>query len=846
MNEPDSVDSCDVLPTVRKRVTSVPVDNVCDSNHNLSYNLNVCVWNCESWLQKLDRMDVVRFFLSYDIFSLSETYVDYVFPSSLFSDYDVYIAKAKATRLSQQGRLSGGVIVYVRKCLSPLVERVKIVYDNIVVLKLSECLFGLCKPVIMICAYVPPYDSKFWNVTKQGYGFEIIEECVIDMFEKYGDIHLLICGDLNARTGSGNFVKNNITDFLDDTGTFQYDDCDDCDGGNDFSRRSEDKVTNVFGKQLLEICNMFDCIILNGLCKRGFDDASTFISQSGCSVIDYFLISDELCTADFVRSFNIRSLVDSTHLPICLEIAVNSTGYTSDMNRRDKKQLKKINKVIWNEEKETDFVSSLEMYFDQDALLNIMNIIDFDVDFALELFTKCLLDASECMKKSVVVGGTQRNANWFDGECKESKVKVYSLLRIFKRTRNDNDRINFVTARKKYKELLRNKKNGYKRDTVTRLLQCEKNARLFWRELKQTGCSARKKTSDKISVDDWHNHFKGVFNEENRGSRDSNYVNDIINENNIKIDKLDCPITHNEIREAIRKLKSGKACGVDGIMAEMLKLSGESTVEFMHKLFNTVFNEGIYPVEWQKAMIVPIFKKGDQHKPDNYRGISLLSLVSKCYTSILNKRLVTWAEENNKMSDAQAGFRKGYSTIDHIFTLSAIVEKSLGKRGGKLYVCFVDLRKAFDSVRRDLLLEIMEKNGLSSKFMNAILSMYKSVVSCVRVGATQTEFFECPVGLRQGCMLSPILFSIFINEIAANIEKDGLHGIQLLPGLLELFILLFADDIALLTDSVRKLQNHLNILNSMCEELMLVSIKLKGAQFRGIFRLVYGRFQRNG
>jgi hypothetical protein len=84
-----------------------------------------------------------------------------------------------------------------------------------------------------------------------------------------------------------------------------------------------------------------------------------------------------------------------------------------------------------------------------------------------------------------------------------------------------------------------------------------------------------------------------------------------------------------------------------------------------------------------------------------------------------------------------------------------------------------------------------------------------------------TQFFDCPVGLRQGCILSPELFSIFINEIASAVDGKGMHGIQLLPGLIELFILLFADDIVLLSDTARGLQNQINILNDACKNLSL-------------------------
>ena len=141
-----------------------------------------------------------------------------------------------------------------------------------------------------------------------------------------------------------------------------------------------------------------------------------------------------------------------------------------------------------------------------------------------------------------------------------------------------------------------------------------------------------------------------LFEENNTGGENENLT------------EFNRPIDAQEIREAIRKLKSGKAHGCDRILANMLKLAGDTAVQFLTKLFSAVFDEGLYPEEGWKAIIIPIFKKGNKNNTDNYRGISLLSLISKCYTSVLNKRLLSWAEENDKMSDAQAGFRQGYST----------------------------------------------------------------------------------------------------------------------------------------------------------------------------------------
>ena len=97
--------------------------------------------------------------------------------------------------------------------------------------------------------------------------------------------------------------------------------------------------------------------------------------------------------------------------------------------------------------------------------------------------------------------------------------------------------------------------------------------------------------------------------------------------------------------------------------------------------------------------------------------------------------------------------------------------------------------------------------------------MYDSLLSCVRANSEYSDFFDCPVGVRQGCVLSPKIFSLFINHLANYITETGRHGIQLLSGLVELFILLFADDVALLATTPYGLQNQLNSLKACCDRL---------------------------
>ena len=102
-------------------------------------------------------------------------------------------------------------------------------------------------------------------------------------------------------------------------------------------------------------------------------------------------------------------------------------------------------------------------------------------------------------------------------------------------------------------------------------------------------------------------------------------------------------------------------------------------------------------------MIIPLFKKGDHSKVTNYRGISLLDVLSKVFSQILQNRLKTWCDINDLIPEEQAGFRKEYSTVDNIFSLNAIVQKYISKPKGRFYTLFVDFKVAFDSINRNKL-----------------------------------------------------------------------------------------------------------------------------------------------
>jgi hypothetical protein len=155
---------------------------------------------------------------------------------------------------------------------------------------------------------------------------------------------------------------------------------------------------------------------------------------------------------------------------------------------------------------------------------------------------------------------------------------------------------------------------------------------------------------------------------------------------------------------AIGKLKSHKSPGIDQIPVELIKAGGRIIRSEIHKLIISIWNKEELPEEWKESVIVPIYKKGDKTDCSNYRGISLLPTTYKILSKILLSRLTPYAEEI--IGVHQCGFRRNRSTTDHIFSIRQILEKKW-EYNEAVHQLFIDLNKAYDSVRRDVLYNIL-------------------------------------------------------------------------------------------------------------------------------------------
>lgn len=161
--------------------------------------------------------------------------------------------------------------------------------------------------------------------------------------------------------------------------------------------------------------------------------------------------------------------------------------------------------------------------------------------------------------------------------------------------------------------------------------------------------------------------------------------------------------THSMVQEAIRRLQHGRAADHMGLQGEHLIYAVDSLAPFLAHLFNRALAEGL-PAEWTMHTIVPIHKTGDMLDPSNYRTVMVGHVLAKLYGAVLEQELSLYAERAGLRSSGQAGFRRAFSTTDHVFTLRCMIDQARVRKR-KLYCCFVDFRKAFDTVPRERLFQ---------------------------------------------------------------------------------------------------------------------------------------------
>jgi len=307
------------------------------------------------------------------------------------------------------------------------------------------------------------------------------------------------------------------------------------------------------------------------------------------------------------------------------------------------------------------------------------------------------------------------------------------------------------------------------------------------------------------------------------------------------IPDLDLTPSLHEISIAVSGLKNNKASGPDDIPAEVLKHGGHALLHRLHSFIACVWNSRQLPQQWKDANIVTIYKrKGDRAECGNSRGISLLSAAGKVLARVMLRRLLTHVVDI-VVPESQCGFRRQRSTIDMIFVARLLQEKCR-EQYQNLFLAFIDLTKAFDTVNRTLLWGILSKFGCPPQFLAVLREFHDGMTAKVVVDGHESDPFMVNVGVKQGCVLAPVIFNLFLVAVtlafrSGVMTEDGVSLSYRLDGSLfnirrlqtkskishdYVFELQYADDAALPSHTAEGLQRNLDRISEAYQRAGLV------------------------
>ena len=263
-------------------------------------------------------------------------------------------------------------------------------------------------------------------------------------------------------------------------------------------------------------------------------------------------------------------------------------------------------------------------------------------------------------------------------------------------------------------------------------------------------------TSKEEEQQRWKRHFASILNVESHFNPTELGK---VNQRPMRPQLAELPSIE-DLQKAISKIKNGKAGGSLGTLPEMVKIACQDSdiIRRLLKLTHAVWKEKRVPKDWADAILIPIPKKGDLSVCDNWRGISLLDGVGKVIARVLQDRLQQLAEE--ELPESQCGFRKGRGCTDMTCTVRQIVEKAW-EHQAKIFILFIDLRKAYDSVPRQALWLALAKLGIPESTIQLVRSFHQDMQATVQLDGDSSDPIDVGNVLRQGCCMALVLFNLY-------------------------------------------------------------------------------------
>ena len=264
-------------------------------------------------------------------------------------------------------------------------------------------------------------------------------------------------------------------------------------------------------------------------------------------------------------------------------------------------------------------------------------------------------------------------------------------------------------------------------------------------------------------------------------------------------------INMKEMENAKKKLKKKKSCGPDEIPNEIIINLSKEILDHTRRCFNKILISHEIPQPWKEGRIVRIYKgKGAKGKCSSERGITVSSNMGKLFERIINER----TKEKILLSDMQGGGKKGANTSDHLLTI-----QELQKKGKNTYIAFLDVTKAYDKAWADGIMYVMAQQGVQDSTWMTIKKLNEGLTAVAETKHGKTREIKMKDNIRQGGVLSVIMYAILMDEIAKRIKEKNI-GIEIEKDN-KIGCLLWMDDVVLISEKPEELQEMLNITNEI-------------------------------
>jgi len=536
------------------------------------------------------------------------------------------------------------------------------------------------------------------------------------------------------------------------------------------------------------------------------------------SLIDHFICSDDLITNNEQVLIHNDGDNMSDHLAISCILPV---AVPPDVLKLKKES---IWKPMWDKADLDYYQMSVSNNLSNIALpIDALNCTDSSCHVHYLQIEKYYHDIVQCLKLAertcVPTFRVGFHKHWWSPQLDELKQQCIDITDLW--TSIGRPRCGVINAERlrckfRYKQAIKeaaNEADQYMNDDLFNHM-CSKDTVSFWKSWRKRFCSRSIRPTNVLNgksgeniLPEFTNFYKDVFKPHTADADDKfkTEVEAALNEH-VRRQSYTTPfIDINDLGYHIDKLKRRKAAGIDGLVNEHIMFGGPHLVVHLCLLFNCLLKHAYVPNNFCQGIIIPLLKSkhGDATRIDMYRGITLSPVLSKLFESVL----FNLYEEFLGSDNLQFGFKKGSSTNHAMFALHESI-KYYAKYGTKVFGAFLDSSKAFDKVLHNALLKKMLDKNVPVSFVLLLKNWYSRLCCSVKWNNSMGQWFPILSGVRQGGVLSPYLYAIYVDDLINELRGSGL-GIHI--GSVFVGSIFYADDIVLLSPSCHGLQGLLGI-----------------------------------